>query len=208
MENSRILLVDDDRLICATLSEGLRQHGYQVETANSGEQALALCEHAAPDLAILDMRMSGMSGVETARFLRERTQVPYIFLTAYGDPETVKSAVAEGALGYLVKPTDVGQLIPAVEAALARATDIGSLRQNEQHLQSALAQNREVSIAVGVFMERFRLDREQAFAVLRYQARSQRRKLQELAGEIVQGAESLSLPPDVLEKALPHSKSD
>lgn len=205
MEAARILLVDDDRLISATLSEGLRQHGYQVEIANSGEQALGLCAQAEPDLAILDMRMSGMSGVETARFLRDRTQVPYLFLSAYGDPETVKEAVDEGALGYLVKPVDIGQLIPAVEAALARSSDIDGLRQSEQHLQTALAQSREVSIAIGVFMERFRFDREQAFAVLRYQARSQRRKLQEVAGEIVRGAEQLSLPPDILEKAVPQS---
>lgn len=205
MDMARILLVDDDRLICATLSDGLRQHGYRVEIANSGEQALALCESAPPDLAILDMRMSGMTGVETARFLRARTQVPYVFLSAYGDTETVKEAVAEGALGYLVKPVDVGQLIPAVEAALARATDIGGLRQSEQNLQTALAQNREVSVAVGVLMERFRFNREQAFAVLRYQARSQRRKLQTVANEVVTGAESLSLPPDILEKAAPHA---
>lgn len=206
MTKARILLVDDDRLICATLSEGLRQNGYAVETANSGEQALGLCEHAPPDLVILDMRMSGMSGVETARFLRERTRVPYLFLTAYGDSETVREAVAEGALGYLVKPVDIGQLVPAVEAALARAGDIDGLRQNEQHLQTALAQNREVSIAVGVLMERFRVDRHHAFEVLRYQARSQRRKLHEVAAEVVQGAEQVSLPPGTLEKAMPNSK--
>jgi two-component system, response regulator PdtaR len=208
MEAARILLVDDDRLICATLSEGLRHQGYEVETANSGEQALALCEQMAPHLAILDMRMSGMTGVETARFLRQRTRVPYLFLSAYGDSETVKEAVAEGALGYLVKPVDIGQLIPAVEAALARATDIDGLRQNEQHLQAALSQNREASIAVGILMERFRFDREQAFAVLRYQARSQRRKLQDVASGVVESAERLSLPPDILEKIALHPKSE
>lgn len=207
MNAPRILLVDDDRLISATLSEGLRQRGYEVETANSGEQALALCEQVPPDLAILDMRMTGMTGLETAHFLRQRTRVPYLFLTAYGDAETVKEAVAEGALGYLVKPVDVGQLIPAVEAALARATDIDGLRQSEQHLQNALAQNREVSVAVGVMMERFHFDRDQAFNVLRYQARSQRRKLQEVAVEVVEAAERLSLPSDVLEKVAAQPKS-
>lgn len=200
MTDTNILLVDDDRLILATLSDGLRRFGYAVETASDGERALALCAAAEPDLAILDLSMPGMSGVELARRLRETTQVPYLFLSAYSDHEVVDSAVEEGALGYLVKPLDVNQIAPAVEAALARAAEIRDLREREAGLQGALTTSRETAMAVGVIMERYRLDRDQAFEALRSHARSQRRRVEEVAEAMLRAYAELQLPAAVLDR--------
>ncbi|MDJ0807973.1 MAG: response regulator, partial [Gammaproteobacteria bacterium] len=72
----KILLVDDDRLILATLGEGLRQAGFEVTEADSGERAIALCQEVEPDLAILDMRMPGMSGIQVAHWLRMESHIP------------------------------------------------------------------------------------------------------------------------------------
>jgi response regulator NasT len=201
MTTPRILLVDDDRLVLATMSEGLRHHGFEVQTASSGEQALAQVESDPPQLAILDIRMPGMSGIETARYLKQDGRVPFMFLSAYGDEEVVREATEEGALGYLVKPVDVAQVVPSLRAALARAKDIAALKTNGTRLQIALNQNRETSMAVGLVMERYRLTREQAFEALRYHARSQRRKLEEVALDLISAAEQLVLPPSVLERA-------
>jgi response regulator NasT len=200
MTAARILLVDDDRLILATLGDGLRRLGYDVRVAPSGEAALTLCVDEAPDLAILDVSMPELGGVELAQRLREATEVPYLFLSAYSDRDIVQTAVTEGALGYLVKPLDVTQIAPAIEAALARAGEIRALRGREASLQGALTVSRETSTAVGVIMERYRLNRDQAFEALRFHARSQRRRIEEVADEILQATEHLGLPPQVLDR--------
>lgn len=107
----------------ATLSSGLRKAGYDVITASNGHDAIKLIEAGdkAIDLAILDVRMSGIDGITLARHLREHTHLPFMFLSAYGDVDLVKQALALGGLGYLVKPTDVPQIVPSIEAALARS---------------------------------------------------------------------------------------
>lgn len=180
-----ILVVDDDPVILDALSMGLGSKGYRVDTAASGEAALAHCLRTPPDLAILDIEMPGLSGIETARRLRETTAVPVMFLTAHDQQGLVEQAVAEGGLGYLVKPVGINQLVPAIEAALARAHDIGNLERTSRHLGHALEVDRNISIAIGILMERHGLADDLAFDALRQQARSQGRKVSVLAREIV-----------------------
>jgi response regulator NasT len=186
-----ILVVDDDRLVLAALTEGLRAAGYRVTSAASGEVALGVAARDAPELALLDVRMPGMSGIELGRRLREQGGVPFLFLSAYGDQEIVKQAAEEGALGYLVKPLDIQQIVPSIEAALARGGDIKKLRESEAQLNTALTGSREISMAVGLLMMRDRLNRKQAFGLLRANARSQRRPIAELAKELLTSAENL-----------------
>lgn len=150
MNQKKILIVDDDRLVLAAFERGLRHSGYEVSTAESGPQALQACAETPPDLVLLDIRMPEMSGLEVAQRLRRETDVPFVFLSAYDDIETLKQAAAHGALGYLVKPVGMPQVIAAIEAALARAEDLRQLRKTEADLGTALAGNREVSAAVGI----------------------------------------------------------
>lgn len=189
----RILIVDDDRLIHATLSKGLQQAGYEVLQAASGEEALQIAVESAPDLAVLDIRMPGMSGIELAQHLRDETSVPFMFFSAYGDMDIARQAAENGAVGYLVKPIDTRQIIPSIEAGLARAAEIRKLRRSEADLVAALAAGRETSIATGVLMERYHLNRVRAFEILRDRARRQRRKINEVALEYVRAAEILNL---------------
>jgi len=193
-QKPRLLLVDDDRLILATLSDGLRDADYDVSVAASGKEAVEVIEASPPDLAILDVRMPGMNGIELAMQLREHTQVPFVFLSAYGDLALVRQAADKGALGYLLKPLDIPQLIPTIEAALVRGREIARLRDSESRLNDALSAEQKTRIAVGVIMERQRLDRQMAFEALRRQARSQRRKIAEVAEEILSAAETLNAP--------------
>ncbi len=185
MPNLRILLVDDDRLILATLGKALGNAGYSVTTVDSGEAALAAAERNAIDIAVLDMRMPGLSGIDTARRLRDGWGIPVLFLTAYGDVELVQQAIAEGGLGYLVKPVDPSQLIPAIETAHARARDLKALTESKFHLEQALDTDRSTSVAVGILMERRGLEQRAAFETLRNGARKRRRKLSEYSGEVV-----------------------
>ncbi len=187
-----LLVVDDDRLALASLARGLRQAGYRVSEASNGEDALRLAEKTAPDLALLDVCMPDRDGIELGRLLQERSSVPFLCLSAYSQPDIVVRAVQHGALGYLVKPLDIAQILPSVETALARASEIRKLREKEAQLTVALAGSREISMAVGVLMTRERLDRRQAFELLRSHARSQRRPLEEIAGELLRSSENLN----------------
>lgn len=185
MSNLRILLVDDDRLILATLGKALGNAGYSVTTVDSGEAALAAAERNAIDIAVLDMRMPGLSGIDTARRLRDGWRIPVLFLTAYGDGELVQQAIAEGGLGYLVKPVDPSQLIPAIETAHARARDLKALAESKFHLEQALDTDRSTSVAIGILMERRGLEQRAAFETLRNGARKRRRKLSEYSNDLV-----------------------
>lgn len=189
----RLLLLDDDRLVLATLGEGLRQAGYRIVTASSVEEAEDVLAEGEIDLAILDVRMPGLSGIDLARRLHAAdSEVPFIFLTAYSDEELVEQASEAGAMGYVVKPADPDRLIPAIEAAFARAADAKKLRETGRQLQTALDADRDVSLAIGIMMERRRLGRQDAFELLRGQARTERRKLIELAREVVLATEKLN----------------
>ena len=182
---ARILIADDDLLVLATLAGGLREAGFLVDEAADGEAAIEQGVDAPPDLAILDFRMPGASGIEVARRLREEAGVPCLFLSAYDDEAAVEMAVAEGALGYVVKPVSINQLIPAVRTALERSRDIGSLRSNEARMAVALERSRDISSAIGLVMSQLHYGREDAFEALRACARSQRRKLYEVTAELV-----------------------
>ncbi len=186
-----ILLVDDDRLILATLSKGLEKAGYHVTCASDGAAALEFIQSEKPDLALLDIRMPGLNGHVVAEKFHE-LGIPFLALTAYSDQADIGLMVGNGALGYLVKPVDVPQLIPAIEAAIGRGRDIEFLKKDQRNLNTALSADRTTSKAIGILMERHRYTSEQAFQTLRQFARSQQRKVVDLSYEIVNAADKLN----------------
>ncbi|MCU7839921.1 MAG: response regulator [Candidatus Thiodiazotropha sp. (ex Troendleina suluensis)] len=192
MNGNTILLVDDDRLVLSSLGLSLQAAGYKVETASNGEEAIRLCEQATPDLAVLDVRMPGMDGVEVARWMNGHKAIPFIFLSAYSDDGAVMKAIAEGAMGYLIKPVDPPQLLATIRAALARSADHRALREKEEQLNQALAGDRAISTAVGFLISHERLNEKEAFDKLREYARSNRRKLADVAQELVKAAEKMN----------------
>jgi len=133
-----ILMVDDDGMTLAMLSSGVRKSGYEAWQASSAEAALQLIAQRKPDLAILDVEMPGMSGIELARCLRFGAGVPFIFLTSHDDDAMVGRALELGAVGYLVKPVDIRQVIPAIKAALSQSAEIARLLRAEAELDADL----------------------------------------------------------------------
>ena len=182
----RLMVVDDDRLVLATLVNGLKNRGYEASGYTTGNDALVAYRLDQPDLVILDMRMPDMPGTETARAMLAHQHRPILMLSAYDDREIVKEAVSLGVAGYLVKPVEVNQLIPTIEATLARFSEIAALMTNTEHLREGMEQNRVISTAVGILMERAGLGQDQAFERLRHLARDRRRNLRDIAFEIVQ----------------------
>ena len=116
----KILVVDDDRLVLATVTHGLAQAGYEVIDADNGDDAILLAREHRPELALLDIRMEGKSGFDVAETLRDAYRIPFMFLSAFADAATLAQVEELGALDYLIKPLDVGQILPRVADALAR----------------------------------------------------------------------------------------
>lgn len=214
-EQGRILVVDDDRLVLATLTHGLAQAGYEVISADNGDEAILLARQHKPALALLDIRMEGMSGFEVAEYLREHLHIPFMFLSAFADDDTLQRVKALGAVAYLVKPLDIGQILPTVAAAMAHApvhqAAVAAAAVAAGAAQAAVAgppgaAGRTapaagpepgatldgVSLAVGVLMHRFSLPRGAALERLRRMAADEQRPLSEQADRLVQAVELLA----------------
>ncbi len=190
---SNILVVDDDRLVLASIAQTLRDEGYQVSTAGESDEAIRLAtSDPAPDLVVLDIQLPGVGGIGVAQYLHDKTAIPFVILSAFGETDIVKEASRLGALAYLVKPLDPSQLIPAIHAAIERAQEIRKLRESAVKLRGALDERELSAMVVGVLMERFALDREAAFDLLRSQARRERRKVRELAEELLTSSERMN----------------
>ncbi len=163
----KILVVDDNRLVLATLTDGLSQAGYHVIDADNGDDAILLAREHKPDLALLDIRMEGKSGFDVAQYLRDQCRMPFMFLSAFSDEETVAQVEALGAVAYLVKPLDIRQIVPAVEAAFAHL-EAGRSDARAEHAppRRGAASNDPVAagiaMAAGVLMHRHSLKRGEA----------------------------------------------
>jgi len=190
MTASRVLVADDNQEDLNTISDGLKAAGFDILQATDGEQAERLAQEFRPDLTILDLRMPLKDGFEVALALHE-ADLPFISLSSYGDEEMVQRVTEAGALAYLVKPLDIDQLVPAVQSALSRAEEMRQLKESMEQMDKALSQSREISMVVGILMERCNLTAIQAFDALRDEARSQRRKIAEVAKEYLAAAEIL-----------------
>ncbi|MBX3625061.1 MAG: response regulator [Rhizobacter sp.] len=195
-KKGKILVVDDDRLVLATLTHGLAEAGYEIIDADNGDDAILLAREHRPDLALLDIRMEGKSGFDVAAYLREYCQIPFMFLSAFSDEQTVAQVKALGAVAYLVKPLDIHQIVPAVEAAfhqLAKRSPEGSAG-HKPNADEALSQ--PIAIAVGVLMHRYSLSRSAALERLQKLAASESRPLQVQAERLLDAVELLSKPAE------------
>ncbi len=202
----RILVVDDDRLVLATLSHGLAQAGYEVIDADNGDDAILLARAHRPDLALLDIRMQGLSGFDVAAYLREHERTPFMFLSAFSDEGTARQVAELGAVDWLVKPLDIGHILPAVAAALARlgaaappaqpASASPAAPSTALSAASSAEATGEVAMAVGVLMHRFSLRRAAALDRLGRLAAAASRSVDAQAAHVLSAIESMALPGD------------
>lgn len=194
MSKGKILVVDDDRLVLATLSYGLTQAGFEVIDADNGDDAILLAREHRPELALLDIRMEGLTGFDVAAYLREYLQTPFMFLSAFADEATVAKVKELGAVAYLVKPLDISQIVPAVEAAFARSAPAPTAAPVPAGETSELPLLDPTALAVGVLMHRYSLPRDEALARLLSLAAADGHSLPEQARRIVDAVELLARP--------------
>ncbi len=199
----RILVLDDDRLVLATVVHGLVQAGYEVIDADNGDDAILLARQHRPELALLDIRMEGKTGFDVAEYLRDVCRIPFMFLSAFSDEATLAKVQSLGAVAYLVKPLDVGKIVPTVDAALARlragpqAAPVQPAAHAAPPLAPAVEPPRDlVAMAVGVVMHRYSLPRDRAWQRVQRQARDQGLTVQQQAERLVSAVEELARGAD------------
>ncbi len=155
----RILIVEDERITAEHLHDVLVDLGYEVtDLVSSGAEAIARSEVRPPDLALMDIRIQGaMDGTETARILRERFDIPVVYLTAHADRETLDRAKESQPLGYLVKPFQESELQASIEIALHKHREDRKHRTHRELLTSTLE-----ALGQGIIL----VDREGAVTML------------------------------------------
>jgi response regulator NasT len=182
----RVLIAEDETIIRLDLKQVLERAGLEVcAEAKDGEEAVALASEQKPDLAILDVKMPGLDGIEAARRILDERPIPIVMLTAYGQDELVSRAVEAGVFGYLVKPFREADLLPAVATARARHEELQALREEADSLAEALAARKAIERAKGLLMERESLTEEAAFARLRRASQVSGRPLKVVAEAVV-----------------------
>jgi AmiR/NasT family two-component response regulator len=156
-----------------------------VGEARDGEEAVALAAGLQPDLAIMDVKMPKLDGIEAARRIIAERPIPIVLLTAYGQDELVSRAVEAGVFGYLVKPFRESDLLPAIQTARARHDELAALREEAETLAEALAARKAIERAKGLLMEKEGLSEQDAFARLRKASQVSGRPLKVVAEAVV-----------------------
>ena len=184
----QVVLAEDEALIRLDLKEMLEEEGYEVVgEAGDGESAVRLAREHRPDLVILDIKMPGMDGLQAAERIAGERLAPVLVLTAFGQKELVSRAAEAGAMGYLVKPFQKGDVVPAIEVAVARYQETLALEREVADLTERLEARTLVDRAKGILMDRYGMKEADAFRFLQKAAMDGRLKMAEVARRVVEG---------------------
>ena len=182
----RILVAEDETIIRLDLKETLERAGFEVcGEARDGEEAVELAREAKPDLAVLDVKMPRVDGIEAARRILAERPIPIVMLTAYGHDELVARAVEAGVFAYLVKPFRESDLLPAIQTAKARYAELEALREEAESLAEALATRKVVERAKGLLMEQEGLSEQDAFTRLQRVSQTSGRPMKVVAEALI-----------------------
>ena len=182
----RVLVAEDETIIRLDLRDLLERSGFEVcAEARDGEEAVELARSARPDVAIMDVKMPKLDGIEAARRILDERPIPIVMLTAYGQDELVGRAVEAGVFGYLVKPFREQDLLPAIRTARARHEELSALRDEAESLAEALAARKAIERAKGLLMQKEGLSEQEAFARLRRASQVSGRPLRVVADALI-----------------------
>jgi two-component system, response regulator PdtaR len=182
----RILVAEDETIIRLDLRALLEQAGFDVcGEARDGVEAVEQARELEPDLAVMDVKMPRLDGIEAARRILEERPIPIVMVTAYDQDEIVSRAVEAGVFGYLVKPFREQDLLPAIQTARARHDELQALRAEAESLADALAARKAIERAKGVLMAKEGLTEQEAFERLRRASQLSGRPLKVVAEALI-----------------------
>ncbi len=184
----RVVIAEDEAIIRLDLKELLEEENYDVvgETGR-GDEAIDLVRELVPDLVILDIKMPGLDGIAVARQIASERLAAILILTAFSQRELIEKARDAGALAYLVKPFNKSDLIPAIEVALARHSELTSLERHVEDLELRLEARKLIERAKGCLMSDYELDEQAAWRFIQTQAMQRRIKIGDIARLVVDG---------------------
>ncbi|HET9876027.1 MAG TPA: ANTAR domain-containing response regulator [Mycobacterium sp.] len=190
----RVLIAEDEALIRLDLAEMLRDEGYQVVgEASDGQEAVDLAERLRPDLVIMDVKMPRRDGIDAASEIAGKRIAPIVMLTAFSQRDLVERARDAGAMAYLVKPFSVTDLIPAIELAVSRSSEIVALEREVSTLSERLETRKLVERAKSLLQANQGLSEPEAFKWIQRAAMDRRTTMKRVAEVVL---ETLSSTPD------------
>ena len=186
--SARVVIAEDEAIIRLDLKETLEEEGYEVvgETGR-GDKAVDLVRELRPDLAILDIKMPGMDGLSAARAIAADRLCGVLILTAFSQKEVVEEARDAGALAYLVKPFQKGDLIPAIEVAIGRHRELLALDGEVDALGQQLEARKSIDRAKGVLIDVHKMTEADAFGFIQRSAMNHRMTMKDVADRVLSG---------------------
>jgi response regulator NasT len=182
----RVLIADDESVIRMDLREILEEAGYEVVAeAGDGATALELARREKPDVAILDVKMPRMDGIQAAEAITNESICPVLILTAHDEQRLVARAAQAGVMAYLGKPFQERDLISGLEVAKARFDQMVALSHEVDRLEDALETRKLVDRAKGILMEREGMTEPEAFRAIQKTAMNQRKPMRDIAAAVV-----------------------
>ena len=189
MNATRILIAEDNDMERRNLRIAIEQLGHIViGEASNGVEAIRLARENPPDVAILDIRMPGVDGIDAARTIVTEHPCALIFLSAYSEDELLEQAGEVGALAYLLKPFQLNSLRSAIKVALKRFSQLIQQHHEIGGLKEALEARKIIERAKGHLMQKENIAEESAFRKIHFTARNQNRTMKEVALEILSEA--------------------
>ncbi|WP_276310090.1 ANTAR domain-containing response regulator [Nocardioides speluncae] len=183
----RVLIAEDEALIRMDLAEMLAEEGYDVVgQAADGERAVELAEELRPDLVILDVKMPKLDGIAAAERIAEQRIAPVVILTAFSQRDLVERARDAGAMAYLVKPFTKQDLVPSIEMAVSRFTELATLEKEVADLADRLETRKAVDRAKGVLQKDLGLSEPDAFRWIQKTAMDLRLSMRQVADGVVE----------------------
>ena len=184
----RVVIAEDEAIIRLDLRETLEEEGYDVVgESGRGDHALELVRELKPDIAILDIKMPHMDGLEAARIITQERICGVLMLTAFSQREVVEDARDAGALAYLVKPYQKSDLIPAIEVAIGRFRELQHLSGEVDALGEQLEARKLIDRAKGLLMDEAGMKESDAFTFIQRTAMSERTRMRDVAERIIAG---------------------
>ena len=184
-----MVVAEDEAIIRLDLKEMLEEEGFAVVgEAADGDAAVRLTREQRPDLVIMDIKMPGLDGLQAAELITDQDLAAVLILTAFSQRELVHRAAEAGAMGYVVKPFQKSDLMPAIEIALARHGQLSALKKETASVSERLAVRKLVDRAKGLLMDRDGMTEAAAFRLLQKRAMDERRPLRAVAEGVLETA--------------------
>ena len=183
----RVLIAEDEALIRLDLAEMLREEGYEVVgEAGDGQEAVELAEKLNPDLVIMDVKMPRRDGISAAAEIASKRIAPIVVLTAFSQRDLVERARDAGAMAYLVKPFSINDLIPAIELAVSRFSEVTELEREVADLSDRLETRKLVERAKGLLQSKQNMTEPEAFKWIQRAAMDRRTTMKRVAEVILE----------------------